>query len=512
MLPTFSPAASASAKPPPPRPIPGSYGPPVLGALRDRLDYFWFQSQDEFFRRRAAANKSTVFRTNIPPTFPFFLGVDPRVVAVVDAAAFTALFDTTLVDKRDILIGPYNPGPGFTGGTRVGVYLDTQEPEHGPVKDLAMALLHRSAPSWPQELRAGVDAMLDAVEADLNSAAAAAAKEDDKPASANYIVPLQQCIFRFLCKAFVGADPSVDWLVDRFGFTILDVWLALQILPTQKIGLVQPLEELLIHSFPLPSFLIWPGYYLLYRFVEEHGGAAVELAQREHGIAKKDAINNLLFVLGFNAFGGFSVFLPFLVAKIGDPADPSGLRPRLREEVRAVMRKNNNNDVAFGFDATRTEMPLVRSTVYEMLRMQPPVPLQFGRARKDFVLRSHGGAAYQVAKGEVLCGYQPLAMRDPQVFDRPEEFVPERFLGEEGRALLQHLFWSNGPETEQPAAGNKQCAAKEVVVDTACMLVAELFRRYDDFQVEGTSFTKLVKRQPAPTMSSASAAAPAGAQ
>jgi len=508
MLPTFSPTASASAATPPPRPIPGSYGPPVIGALRDRLDYFWFQSQDEFFRRRAAANRSTVFRTNIPPTFPFFVGVDPRVVAVVDAAAFTALFDSTLVDKRDILIGPYNPGAGFTGGTRVGVYLDTEEPEHGRVKEFAMALLHRGAQAWPAELRAAADAMLDAVEADL---LAKQQQATGGKASAIYLVPLQQCIFRFLCKAIVGADPAADWVVDRFGFTILDVWLALQLLPTQKVGVIQPLEELLIHSFPLPSFVIWPGYHLLYRFVEKHGAETVELAAREHGIGEKDAINNLLFVLGFNAFGGFSVFLPFLVAKIGEASDPAaGLRRRLREEVRAT--NVGGGDAVFGFKAVRGEMPLVRSTVYEMLRMRPPVPLQFGRARKDFVLRSHGGAGFQVAKGEVLCGYQPLAMRDPEVFDRPEEFVPERFLGDEGQALLQHLFWSNGPETSQPAPGNKQCAAKEVVVDTACMLVAELFRRYDDFEVEGTSFTKLVKRQPAASSSSLSPAPAAAAE
>lgn len=482
--PSFSPT-------PPPRPIPGSYGPPVLGPLRDRLDYFWFQSQDEFFRRRAAAHRSTVFRTNIPPTF---VGVDPRVVAVVDAAAFTALFDPALVDKRDILIGPYNPGPGFTGGTRVGVYLDTEEAEHARVKTFAMGLLHRSARAWPAELRAAVDGMLDAVEADLLSGGAA-----------SYIFPLQQCIFRFLCRALVGADPKASPLVDRFGFTILDLWLALQILPTQKVGLIQPLEELLIHSFPLPSFLAWPGYALLYRFVEEHGAEAVAYAAQEHGIAQKDAINNLLFVLGFNAFGGFSVFLPFLVAKVGQQqqaAGDDGLRPRLRDEVRAAMAAASRADAdPVGFADARA-MPLLRSTVYEVLRMQPPVPLQFGRARRDFVLRSHGDAAFQVAKGEVLCGYQPLAMRDPEVFDRPEEFVPERFLGDDGARLLQYLYWSNGPETAQPDPGNKQCAAKEVVVDTACMLLAELFRRYDDFEVDGTSFTKLVKKQPSPSLTS----------
>ncbi|KAL6629700.1 hypothetical protein ACP70R_029465 [Stipagrostis hirtigluma subsp. patula] len=489
MLPSFSPAATAKPTPPP-RPIPGSYGMPVLGPLRDRLDFFWFQGPDEFFRRRAAAHRSTVFRANIPPTFPFFLGVDPRAVAVVDAAAFTALFDPALVDKRDILIGPYNPGVGFTGGTRVGVYLDTEEPEHERTKAFTMELLHRSAPKWPTEFRAGVDAMLDAVEADLAKAKAAGG---DSP-SATFVFPLQQCLFRFLCKALVGADPAADSLVDSFGYLILDVWLALQIVPTQQVGAIpQPLEELLLHSFPLPSFLVWPGYSLLYRFVEKHGAAAVSLAEQEHGIAKKDAINNVLFVLGFNAFGGFSVFLPFLLGKVGEAGDPTGLRPRLREEVRRVLASAGDGEVGFG---TVREMPLVRSTVQEVLRLKPPVPLQYGRARKDFVLQSHGGAAFAVAKGELLCGYQPLAMRDPEVFDRPEEFVPDRFLGDDGAALLQYLYWSNGPETGQPAPGNKQCAAKEVVVDTACMLIAELFRRYDDFEVDGVSFTKLDKRPP----------------
>lgn len=475
MLPSFSPAAT-----PPPRSIPGGYGLPVLGPLRDRLDYFWFQGPDDFFRRRAAAYKSTVFRANIPPTFPFFLGVDPRVVALVDAASFTTLFDPALVDKRDVLIGPYNPSVSFTGGTRVGVYLDTEEPDHARTKAFAMDLLRRSARTWAAEFRAGVDAMLATVEADLAKA--------DKPA-VSYLFPLQQCIFRFLCKALVGADPAADALVDRLGFYILDLWLGLQIVPTQKVGAIpQPLEELLLHSFPLPSFVIKPGYDLLYRFVDKHGADAVSVAEKEHGIARRDAINNILFVLGFNAFGGFSVFLPFLISEVGE--DKTGLRPRLREEVRRVL--GDGGEV--GFAAVR-EMPLVRSTVYEVLRMQPPVPLQFGRARRDFVLRSHD-AAFAVAKGELLCGYQKLAMRDPAVFERPEEFVPDRFLGAEGEALLQYVYWSNGPETGEPSTGNKQCAAKEVVVATACMLLAELFRRYDDFECEGTSFTKLQKRQP----------------
>lgn len=479
MLPSFPPAATAS----PPRPIPGGYGPPVLGPLRDRLDYFWFQGPEEFFQRRAAAHRSTVFRANIPPTFPFFVGTDPRVVAVVDAAAFTALFDPALVDKRDVLIGPYNPGAGFTGGTRVGVYLDTEEPEHERTKAFTMDLLHRGARVWAAEFGAGVRDMLSGIDRDM---------EEDKKAS-SFVPELQRLLFRFLCKALVGADTTVDPFVDKNGWLILDAWLALQLAPTQKVGLPQPLEEILLHSFPLPSFVVSPFYDRLYRFVEKHGGEAVSVGQKDHGLSEKDAINNVLFVLGFNAFGGFSVFLPFLLADVGDPEDPTGLRPRLREEVRRVLQSRGEDDAVIGFSAVR-EMPLVRSTVFEVLRMRPPVPLQFGRARRDFVLRSHGDDAFAVEKGDLLCGYQPLAMRDPKVFHRPDDFVPDRFLGDDHQELLNYLYWSNGPQTAQPATGNKQCAAKDAVVDTACMLLAEMFRRYDDFNIQGLQFTKLQKR------------------
>ncbi|KAF7087820.1 hypothetical protein CFC21_090978 [Triticum aestivum] len=395
MLPSFSPAATAVATPPP-KPIPGGYGAPVLGPLRDRLDYFWFQGPEEFFRRRAAQYRSTVFRANIPPTFPFFVGVNPRVVAIVDTAAFTALFDPELVDKRDCLIGPYNPSDSFTGGTRVGVYLDTEEPEHERTKAFAMDLLRRSSRVWAPEFLEGVDGMLAAIESDL-----AAGKEG----GASFLVPLQKCIFRFLCRAVASADPAAEDLVDRYGLFILDVWLGLQLVPTQKIGAIpQPLEELLLHSFPFPSILVKPGYDLLYRFVEKHGAASVAVGVKDHGMSDKDAINNILFLLGFNAFGGFSVFLPFLILQAGKDA---ALRAKLRDE-----------------------------------------------------------------------------------------FVADRFVGAEGEALLRYVYWSNGPETGEPTKGNKQCAAKDVVVATACMLVAELFRRYDDFECDGTSFTSLQKRQP----------------
>ncbi|XP_075483323.1 uncharacterized protein LOC142523419 isoform X3 [Primulina tabacum] len=111
-------------------PIPGSYGWPIIGPLSDRLNYTWFQGPEKFFKTRIEKFDSKVFRTNLPPTFPFFLKVNPNVVALLDVKSFSYLFDMEIVEKNDVLVGDFMPSVKFTGGTRVCAYLDTSEPKH----------------------------------------------------------------------------------------------------------------------------------------------------------------------------------------------------------------------------------------------------------------------------------------------------------------------------------------------------------------------------------------------
>lgn len=461
----MSATASSTLSALPVRPIPGSYGLPLVGPLKDRLDYFWFQGPETFFRHRMNTHKSTVFRTNMPPTFPFFLGVDPRVICVLDCTSFSFLFDLSLVEKKNVLIGDYMPSVSFTGNHRVVVYRDPSEPTHGTVKTFCIDLLKRSSKVWVDEFLSNLNIMLTSVENEVS----------DK-GSSNFIAPMQKCIFRFLSMSIVGADPLASPDIGENGFIMLDKWLALQLLPTTKVGVIpQPFEELLLHSFPLPFFLVSGGYKKLYKFVEQQGKEVIERAHKDYNLDKDEAIHNILFVLGFNAFGGFSIFFPSLISTLGK--DKTGLGEQLREEVRTVMEGKDRLD----FAAVK-EMELVQSTVYEVLRLQPPVPLQYGRARTDFVLSSHD-SSFKVEKGELLCGYQPLAMRDPVVFKDADAFKPDRFVGE-GKKLLQYLFWSNGPETGTPTRDNKQCAAKDYVVATACLLVAAIYSRYEKFECD----------------------------
>ncbi|KAL1555501.1 fatty acid hydroperoxide lyase, chloroplastic-like [Salvia divinorum] len=457
--------------------IPGSYGWPVIGPLSDRLQYFWLQGPRKFFANRMEKYESTVFRTNVPPAFPFFTGVDPNVVAVLDVKSFRHLFDTELVEKTNVLVGDFMPSVNYTGGIRVCAYLDTAEAKHGQIKSFAIDILKRSSSRWVSSMVTNLDATWDSLESQLAAAG--------DGGSASYILPLQEFLFSFLSLTLLGADASAFPEIKRCGHIYLDLWLAVQLLPMVSINVAQPLEEIFLHSFSYPFWLVKSSYEKLVSFVEKGASETVTRAQTEFNLSKEEAIHNLLFILGFNAFGGFSLFFLSLLSKLSEQ------KPSVHEELRREVREKLSNNV-LSFETVK-EMDLVNSFVYETLRLEPPVPQQFGRARKDFDLTSHN-AVYEIKKGELLCGYQPLVMRDPKIFVNPEDFVYDRFSKKKGgNELLEYLFWSNGPQTGTPgpSASNKQCAARDVVPQTAAVFLAYLFQRYDEISISSGSITAL---------------------
>ncbi|KAK6918837.1 Cytochrome P450 [Dillenia turbinata] len=454
----------------PVRTIPGSYGWPLLGPISDRLDYFWFQGPETFFRKRVEKYKSTVFRTNMPPTFPLFINVNPNVIAVLDCKSFSHLFDMDIVEKRNVLVGDFMPSVKFTGDIRVCAYLDPSEEQHTKVKNFAMDTLKRSSKVWVSEFLANLEVLWDTLEEKISS-----------NGSASYFVPLQKCLFNFLIKSIIGADPAKSQKISESGYLMIDKWLALQLLPTTNVSTLQPLPEIFLHSFTYPFLLVKGNYEALYEFVEKEGQEMVQRGQTEFGLTKEETIHNLLFILGFNAYGGFSIFLPTLISTIGSDTE---LQKKLREEVKEKL-----GSTAPSYDSIKN-LELVWSVVYETLRLNPPVPLQYARARKDFQLSSHD-SIFEVKKGELLCGYQKLVMRDPKVFNDPENFVSDRFMNDTG--LLKYLYWSNGPETGSPGESNKQCAGKDYVVLTAVLFVAYVFQRYSSFTYSSSAITAVEK-------------------
>ncbi|NP_001275329.1 fatty acid hydroperoxide lyase [Solanum tuberosum] len=478
MIPIMSSAPLSTPAPVtlPVRTIPGSYGLPLLGPIADRLDYFWFQKPENFFTKRMEKHKSTVFRTNVPPCFPFVGSVNPNVVAVLDVKSFSHLFDMEIVEKANVLVGDFMPSVVYTGDMRVCAYLDTSEPKHAQIKNFSLDILKRSSKTWVPTLLKELDTIFTTFEADLS-----------KSKEASLLPALQKFLSNFFSLTLLGADPSVSPEIANSGYIFLDSWLAIQLAPTVSIGVLQPLEEILVHSFAYPFFLVKGNYEKLVQFVKNEAKEVLNRAQTEFQLTEQEAIHNLLFILGFNAFGGFTIFLPTLLGNLGDEKNAE-MQEKLRKEVRDKVGVNPEN---LSFESVK-EMELVQSFVYETLRLTPPVPSQYARARKDFKLSSHD-SVYEIKKGELLCGYQPLVMKDPKVFDEPEKFVLERFTKEKGKELLNYLFWSNGPQTGRPTESNKQCSAKDIVTLTASLIVAYIFQKYDSVSFSSGSLTSVKK-------------------
>jgi hydroperoxide dehydratase len=447
------------------RKVPGSYGLPVIGPINDRLDYFYKQGREEFFKSRIQKYQSTVFRVNMPPG-PF-IASDPRVVVLLDGKSFPVLFDVTKVEKKDVFTGTYMPSTEFTGGYRVLSYLDPSEPSHSKLKRLMFFLLKSRSDHVIPEFHSSYSELFGGLENELATTGKAAFGDAG-----------DQAAFNFLARALYGANPA-ETKLGLNGPKLVQKWVLFQLAPLLALGLPVALEELLIHTVRLPPFLVKADYKILYDFFYESSGFLLDEAERL-GVSRDEACHNLLFATCFNSFGGMKFFFPSMIKLIGRAGVK--LHTELAQEIRSVIRSNGGKVTM----AAMEQMPLMKSVVYESLRIEPPVPLQYGRAKRDLIIESHD-AAFKVKEGEMIFGYQPFATKDPKIFDRAEEFVPDRFVGE-GERLLNHVLWSNGPETEASTVGNKQCAGKDFVSLVSRLLVVELFLRYDSFEIEiGTS-------------------------
>ncbi|CAN1133583.1 Allene oxide synthase 2, chloroplastic [Linum perenne] len=411
------------------KPIPGGYGIPFISPIIDRQNYFYYKGRDQFFTTLIAKHNSTVVRTNMPPG-PFIAG-DPKVIALLDSASFSVLFDTSKVEKWNVLDGTYFPSVSFTGGHRMLAFLDPSEPKHAALKSLVMSFLCSKHEAFVPLFRDCLLKMFADVDAEFG--------RDGK--------------VEFNGR---GDDMSFDFLFRLF---CDNKWLALQLAPLASTRTFPKwlsfIEDFFLRTFPFPSFLVQSDYNHLYAAFYSHATPFLDLAVESYGVRRDEACHNLVFAAGFNAFGAMKSLFPAVV-------------------------KDEGGEVNF---RALDKMTLTKSVAYEVLRIDPPVPFQYGKAKEDMVVRSHN-AAFHVKKGEMLFGYQPFATKDPKVFDRGDEFVGNRFVGEEGEKLLKYVYWSNGRETSDPTAENKQCPAKDLVVLMSMLFLVEFFLRYDGLTVE----------------------------
>ncbi|XP_047328420.1 allene oxide synthase 3-like [Impatiens glandulifera] len=450
------------------RAIPGSYGIPFFGAIKDRLDFYYNQGPDKFLKTRLEKHKSTIFRTNMPPG-PF-MAPNPRVVTVLDAVSFPILFDTSKVEKRNILDGTYMPSTKLFGGYRVCAFLDPSEPTHTAAKQFALSFVASRHNSVIPIFRSCTNDLLGQLEDDVALG---------KVPTNNFNTHSDKMSFDFVVRLFSDDDiPSKQTNLGSDGSKLFDKWLLFQLAPLMTLGLKfipNFVEDLLLHTFRLPPFLVKSDYQKLYDAFYSSAKSVLDQGEKL-GLSREEACHNHVFLAGFSSYGGMKVLFPIIIKWVGLAG--KGLHRRLADEIRGVVKSEGG--VTF---SALEKMSLTKSVVYEALRIEPPVPYQYAKAKEDIVINNHE-ARFEIKKGEIIFGYQPFATKDSKIFVNPEEFMADRFVGEEGEKLLKYVYWSNGRETEEPTAGNKQCAGKYLVILLSRLILVDLFLRYDTFTVD----------------------------
>lgn len=445
--------------------IPGSYGLPFIGPIFDRHDYFYNQGRDKFFSTRIQKYNSTIFRTNMPPG-PF-ISSNPRVIALLDAASFPILFDNKKVEKLNVLDGTFMPSTKFTGGYRVCAYLDTTEPNHALIKGFYLNTLLLRKDTFIPLFKTILSDGFNEIEDGLSS----------KSGKADFNSMVSVASFNFMFKLFCDdKNPSETILGDQ-GPKMFDTWLLFQLAPLATLGppkIFNYLEDILLRTVPFPACLTRSSYKKLYEAFSTSATTMLYEAEKA-GLKRSEALHNIIFTAGFNAYGGLKNQFPILFKWLGSSGEE--LHKELANEIRTVVKQEGGVTIQ-----SLEKMSLVKSVVYEAMRIEPAVPYQYAKAREDLIVKSHD-AAFEIKKGEMIFGYQPFATKDPRVFDDPEVFVAKRFVGE-GEKLLKYVLWSNGKETEEPSVGNKQCPGKNLVVLLCRLLLVEFFLRYDTFENE----------------------------
>ena len=179
----------------------------------------------------------------------------------------------------------------------------------------------------------------------------------------------------FVFWLFCDQNP-LDTSIESKGPTLFDKWLFFQLAPLITLALPKLfnfLEDLLLHSIPLPPFLGKSSYKKLYNAFYVSVSSTLDEAE-QCGIKRNEACHNLVFMASFNAYGGsgMKTLFPALIKWLGLAGEK--LHRRLCDEIRTIVRAEGGVT-----ESSLDKMTLTKLVVYKALGIEPPVPFQYGK-------------------------------------------------------------------------------------------------------------------------------------
>ena len=171
------------------------------------------------------------------------------------------------------------------------------------------------------------------------------------------------------------------------------------------------------------------------------------------GIGYEEMISEFVFMAGFNAIGGLSVTVISCLA----------CYLRLQEDERQLLKEDVDRFLAAtDYDEVFPTLKYVHSFYLEVMRMHPPVPSIYGRAKQDFKLQSTSGW-FKIKKNDLLCASVFLIQRDPNLFAKPDTFMLNRPIDE----LEKYNFVFGGSFNSKSTINNHKCLGSYIASNIA---------------------------------------------
>lgn len=172
----------------------------------------------------------------------------------------------------------------------------------------------------------------------------------------------------------------------------------------------------------------------------------------------RDVASNIatLLVAGYETVSASGTYAMFCLAKYPE------IQEKVRQEVNAVFKKYGS----FSYDAL-SELPYTTQTIFETLRLYSPViAFTTRRASRDYHYKD-----MVIPKGVSIMACMHQIHKDPNLWDRPDEFDPERFSPEKKA--------SRDPLAFQPyGIGPRNCVGLRVAQLEITLIVARLVHRF----------------------------------
>ncbi|KAJ8752070.1 hypothetical protein K2173_001097 [Erythroxylum novogranatense] len=142
--------------------------------------------------------------------------------------------------------------------------------------------------------------------------------------------------------------------------------------------------------------------------------------------------------------------------------------PRVMKELQNEIRQTTLNKSKIT-EADLQKMPYLKAVMKETLRLYPPIPLLVPRkSTQDVKIKG-----YDIAAGTVVFTNAWAIGRDPEVWDQPEEFRPERFLN------TSVDFKGHDFQLIPFGAGRRGCPGISFAIATNELLLANLVNLFD---------------------------------